>query len=426
MVQWADFWASSDCVELCLDRLSSLPLLHVTDINSILDLPQGIQDLPSFSKVKGACSQCLMREYSSSGTANDKQQLGSFCSLSLAAVKVFAESAVTGETRAVLLASWYVEAAKKGCNTADLQQLLQEVTVEDGNLLTKQHDPKLLDVCSKWLLHHYHDVYKVIVDGVLLKSFKGLSFSAVKVWAGLDALNVHNENDVAVLLTLWCDGRSLTGSEKDELSSLLRVSRLSYSFLSYQLPELKWFVYPAGCDASVLSSALIIDGGLSCIGAKLPAVWDAPVGRGMLINAAERCMITHGFPKTEVAGMIEKALQDGVTGNLYSPCFCYGGFYWRLSLQLHMPSRTLGAYLYSANNGPLLAPRGVKSKFSFYHRQQNGNSMLKGRECQQWFRGASGYGFLDLFKLVTGPAEDVKKLLYDGKLVLKCCMVEVK
>jgi hypothetical protein len=91
-----------------------------------------------------------------------------------------------------------------------------------------------------------------------------------------------------------------------------------------------------------------------------------------------------------------------------------------------MPSRTLGAYLYSANNGPLLAPRGVKSKFSFYHRQQNGNSMLKGRECQQWFRGASGYGFLDLFKLVTGPAEDVKKLLYDGKLVLKCCMVEVK
>jgi hypothetical protein len=52
--------------------------------------------------------------------------------------------------------------------------------------------------------------------------------------------------------------------------------------------------------------------------------------------------------------------------------------------------------------------------------------MLKRHECQHWFRGASGFGFADLFELVIGPAEDVEKLLYDGKLVLKCYMAEVK
>ena len=226
-----------------------------------------------------------------------------------------------------LLASWFVADGKKG--GADDPELLCHLLVSDLNcwLSANTCDEVLLGICSKWLLHQYHDEHKVIVVDVCLQSFKGLELPAVKVWAGLDDLAVYNENNVAVLLTLWCDGKTFAEVEKRELSSLLRLKQLSCSFLTFQLPKLGWFS-ALDMSPSLLSLSLMVDKGLEDLGEDFPAAWVAPARRGGLIDDAnERCMIKHGFSKSRTMGLVFKATVSGNVSNIYSPISYYGGFY---------------------------------------------------------------------------------------------------
>jgi hypothetical protein len=51
-----------------------------------------------------------------------------------------------------------------------------------------------------------------------------------------------NENDVAVLLSFWCSANTSTAKPQlEELSTLLRVGRMSRSFRHFTLPKLSWF-----------------------------------------------------------------------------------------------------------------------------------------------------------------------------------------
>jgi len=329
MTRWADYvGATTDVLQLCLDRLSKadLSLLQVSDVNCILDLPEAVRSLPSFGKVTGTCLRWLSFSFSEPAVRTD-ELLSRFTCLSLAAVKLFAQKASASESRVQLLASWFVADGKKG--GADDPELLCHLLVSDLNcwLSANTCDEVLLGICSKWLLHQYHDEHKVIVVDVCLQSFKGLELPAVKVWAGLDDLAVYNENNVAVLLTLWCDGKTFAEVEKRELSSLLRLKQLSCSFLTFQLPKLGWFS-ALDMSPSLLSLSLMVDKGLEDLGEDFPAAWVAPARRGGLIDDAnERCMIKHGFSKSRTMGLVFKATVSGNVSNIYSPISYYGGFY---------------------------------------------------------------------------------------------------
>ena len=102
---------------------------------------------------------------------------------------------------------------------------------------------KVKEKCAAWLLNTYSDVPKIIADDELLSCFcSKLSFAAVALWAEQDELRVHNENEVAVLLTFWCDAHERVSDEVcKQLSGKVRGSQMSKSFRYFILPKLEWF-----------------------------------------------------------------------------------------------------------------------------------------------------------------------------------------
>lgn len=363
-----------------------------------------------------------------------------FCSLSITAVALYAEHQNQRDAEAIwsnaipdfaskisttcLLAKWYIEHEKKG-RDGDLQQLLQVLGsspdifyILNPNFCFEREE--LIRVCKKWLLHHFSDVHKVIVDECLLKSFQSLSFKSIKYWASLDELCVtHSENEIAVLITLWFDfavwGRpflhALTDDELREISALLRVSRLSSSFRHFILQKLPWFKHPQGIDIDLLFLGMDVTEDADLTSFKLynpPPKWFAPTRAGVLpSDATARSTFTHGFSKSEVANMIEGARQSGESRALTSPLYYFAGSYWALSLQITAPSYTLGAYLSPKNKLPLPpVSQGLKADFQLSHVQQDGapgNCFLLKR---MWF-SSLGIGTPDLFKKSFQSGVDV-------------------
>lgn len=98
--------------------------------------------------------------------------------------------------------------------------------------------------CEEWLVGQFGDVYEIITNAELLQSFCTLSFFAVHMWAALDVLAVHTENDVAVLLALWHYGEVGKQCSEDDvlqLGHLLRLGCLTPIYRRLMLPELAWF-----------------------------------------------------------------------------------------------------------------------------------------------------------------------------------------
>jgi hypothetical protein len=86
---------------------------------------------------------------------------------------------------------------------------------------------------QKWQKHvisMFRDVYTVLTSSSLLRQFRCLPFSAVRAWAASDQLRVDSENSVAVAISWWYggqEGRRSSKQQLEELSGLLRISRLS-------------------------------------------------------------------------------------------------------------------------------------------------------------------------------------------------------
>jgi len=78
--------------------------------------------------------------------------------------------------------------------------------------------------CEKWLVEQFGDVYTVITRTELLQSFCALCFSAVLMWAALDGLVVHTENDVAVLLAHWHAGEVGQQCSDEEVLQLWAIA----------------------------------------------------------------------------------------------------------------------------------------------------------------------------------------------------------
>ena len=100
----------------------------------------------------------------------------------------------------------------------------------------------------------FGEVRKVLLDDKLLGQFVQMDYQQLRKWVQIKERQVDSENTVAVLLAAWYDhqltiagsGSTLTEQQCEELSSFLRLGRLSPSFHLQALPHLKWFRAPAG------------------------------------------------------------------------------------------------------------------------------------------------------------------------------------
>lgn len=73
-----------------------------------------------------------------------------------------------------------------------------------SNVLNLDAYTNVQDKCLKWLVQKYGDLWLTITHREWRESFCKLSLAAVLLWASSDHLTVMSENDVVVLMALWC------------------------------------------------------------------------------------------------------------------------------------------------------------------------------------------------------------------------------
>eukprot|EP00983_Pelagomonas_calceolata_P125256 1161194-Pelagomonas_calceolata.AAC.2 len=382
MLQWTDYLGSPECAVACMDLLPSLDQtqMQLSHVNHFLSLPQPILSMSCFCKVEDVCIEWVLRAYGdASKVLADAKLLQQFKSLIFPAVKLYSERVQKNRINAAyLLASWVTlqDQQSNGHGPAQVAELFR---CKDMNLLcTLPADAfaKVKPVCWKYLLGKFGDVYCIINEAALLSSFCSLEFALVEMWAGRNELAVHNENDVAVLLTFWCNGKSLSTLEEETLSGSLRVSQLSRSFRCLIVPKLAWFK-PA-FDLQVFNTMLDEESAslISQVAGSFhgyPPAWIA-LGRcgGLPADATKRSELTACFSQDTLGGMLAEAEQSNATRSLRSNTFYIGGFYWKLELDLNMPERSMGLYLTLSDKHPLPLPSAVKASYSLYH---------QGRRC---------------------------------------------
>jgi len=134
MIRWADLWDAPECLGLCAECLMNFvhTLLHITDINGILALPDAVLHSPSFSKgLLDLCSKGLLHKFGNVHEVISKEELRvCFTRLAFPAVKLFLsfdELAVHSENDvAVLCAFWY---DGKVCDEKELKELSELLRV---------------------------------------------------------------------------------------------------------------------------------------------------------------------------------------------------------------------------------------------------------------------------------------------------------
>eukprot|EP00983_Pelagomonas_calceolata_P079588 1154750-Pelagomonas_calceolata.AAC.4 len=362
MLRWADYLGSPECAEACINMLPHLDQaeFRITDIKNLLSLPHQAAPATSYEKVERFCSEWLQCAF--------------------------------GDTARV-----------------------KQFSPEDVNLLCLLPPDvlaKIAPMCCKYLLSHFSDVYAVIVDAELLGNFFKLEYALVEMWGGQDKLVTHSENDVAILLSLWCSGKSLSQEQMVKLSSVLRVSRLSRSFRCFFLRKLAWFSPPLDSDLEVFNGMLDEDGiskihRVSNLFHDYPPAWIALGRRRSLpADATKRSELTACFSQDSLGRMLAKAEQSNAASCLKSDLFYFGGFYWQLILMLSMPERSLGVRLALSKKHPLPPPPAVRVSSSLHHQESSGQERHIASICA-WIKCHYGWGSSDSFQglKVTSPAK---------------------
>ena len=254
-------------------------------------------------------------------------------------------------------------------------------------------------MCKKWLVKEFGDVYAVITDNELLKSFCALSFRVVCVWAALDELVVHTENDVAVLLAFWHAGPiGEQCNEQDllQLGELLRVGSLTSMFRRMTLPELTWFVGHAA--RANIFAAMYDCGGAGEIAADRPAAWSAGARNGKLPqNASTRANITELVSEAELGRVLQQDSPDVL--HKFGSKRYWHGYFWQVSIEFK--EGKVGAFLHNISHGPILQAACVKFRYYAY------TSLL--RPCILRRETGTGAGRGDLFPTIS-PITSLEQL----------------
>ncbi|KAG1672780.1 hypothetical protein FOA52_002768 [Chlamydomonas sp. UWO 241] len=80
----------------------------------------------------------------------------------------------------------------------------------------------------------------------LLERFLALPHAAVVAWAKFDSLQVHNENEVVYLLSVWVKSQETAGcpcsaEQLEQLVQSVRLADCGPSYVQSVVPELRWF-----------------------------------------------------------------------------------------------------------------------------------------------------------------------------------------
>lgn len=321
MLRWSDYLFSLPSVLRYMHRPAIMvpkldqARLQLTDVIQLMSPPPLIISTPSFPKVKDFCKDTLLHASSdASKVLGDTQLLQQFFSLPIPAVELHLACIQVRKAEVLhLLALWVTNLQDQGSNKLKLEEVAKLFRCEDMNvlcMLPSDAFAKIKPVCSTYLLSSFGDAHAVIIDAELLATFCKLNFAVVEVWEGLDELSVQNENDVAVLITLWYNGKSLSAGQLEKLSSLLRVSQLSRCFRCFSLPKLQWF--KPTFDLQLFNGMLDEEGfslkskGGPCM--VFPAAWIAQGRRKLLpAKAAKHSEFTASFGLDSLVDMLAKA-----------------------------------------------------------------------------------------------------------------------
>jgi hypothetical protein len=257
-------------------------------------------------------------------------------------------------------------------------------------------------MCEKWLVEQFGDVYVVISRIELLQSFCTLSFPAVFMWAGLDGLAVHTENDVAVLLAHWHNGevgQQCSEEEVLQLGQLLRVGNLTCMFRRLMLPKLVWF--ERHVEQMYLFTAIWENEGTSVVaagraGLKFPAAWYAAARQGILPpTASNRGSFTVHASEVQ----LDKMLQQDAAGTCHEvncPIYWYG-YYWKPYIMLKQGK--MQGYIRCISHGPV--PTASCVKFA---------GRIHGRDIDTFISGQRAWGFENLFTDIASPVTSKEQL----------------
>lgn len=105
------------------------------------------------------------------------------------------------------------------------------------------HMAPLRAKCMQRVMQLFDDVPATITSKELQQQFCALPFSVVLAWLKEDDLNVHSENCVVLLLSMWCRSQRINASREQmsELACHVRALHVSQLYLQEILPNLDWF-----------------------------------------------------------------------------------------------------------------------------------------------------------------------------------------
>ncbi|KAL6764966.1 hypothetical protein V8C86DRAFT_1219494 [Haematococcus lacustris] len=215
-----------------------------------------------------------------------------------------------------------------------MQQLVQVLqTLPDSCALLPEH-PQWQARVHTSTVKTYGDAHAIITSAQLRDQFQQLPFMAVQQWAGSNELTVDSENSVMELLSLWMAGpvgQACSKSNKQQLSSLVRVQHLSPAYVQGRLIGLRWFDIP-GASTPVLSAAACCGFGMSGVLNKPPPAWSAPPRKQLgSAEVLQRTTIRWDVPQQQLADLLaSKDLSARVTSQ---PVY-HAGCGWRLYLDL--------------------------------------------------------------------------------------------
>ncbi|GFH09118.1 BTB domain-containing protein, partial [Haematococcus lacustris] len=188
-----------------------------------------------------------------------------------------------------------------------MQQLVQVLqTLPDSCALLPEH-PQWQERVHTSTVKTYGDVHAIITSAQLRAQFQQLPFMAVQQWAGSNELMVDSENSVVELISLWMAGpagQACSKSNKQQLSSLVRVQHLSPAYVQGRLLDLHWLDIP-GASTPVLSAAACCGFGMLGVLNTPPPAWAAP-SRKQLGSAevSQRTTIRWDVPQQQLADLL--------------------------------------------------------------------------------------------------------------------------
>jgi len=308
---------------------------------------------------------------------------------------------------------WQADGCLEMCLTKLAELDLATITVLDMNDLfalpssldEKAVMEKVYLMCQSWLDEQFGDVYAVITDSELLQSFCALSFPAVHEWAASENLEVHVENDVAVLLAFWHAGEVGQQCSDDDLLQLgqeLRVGHLTPNFRRLMLSELEWF---KGHVAEVnLFASMWERGGVETIEAAksvkdfpgFPVAWSSCERAGMFLGdiSDEHATIRAYASEAVLSNMLQDDLSS--SQKAFGRVTYWHGYFWRAFIELK--EGVIGGYLQCASHGPIPAARFVEFDFKINESHELDGFLVK--EEQE-----NGIGLLTEIGSITSIAQ---------------------